>query len=233
MQLNFKDLELDEVLMNSFDYSLATNTMFTLSHGALPTNKDNKKQCVIPPNIILHQYTLPLQPLHTTQVDSISNFLIKNKNTYKNYSNTFYRVNKAGDINVQRIVERVMCPGSKTTNLELSFDQTVNSFTMGISCDFKKPVQLGVSSQPVMCTLEQMLNKISNTYPDSLIHLHQLSCRIGDIDSLDYESRLHETELMTYHMSEQQNTNENYWVFDKEAEATMFSDKLNMMEVDG
>jgi hypothetical protein len=225
--IQFSDLELDEVVVG-FNEHVTTNHILTLSHGQLPTLQINKKQCIIPKNIILHQYTFPCQTLHPTQVDSISNFL--EKNSYTKYSKTFYTVNKNGEIRDQKIVSRTMHPGQKTTNLELLFDQTVKNFTMGLSCNFNNPVQLGLETRPVTCTLEQMMNKISTTFPFSFIHLHQLSCRNGNINSLDDESRDYENKLHYEYMFEE--TFGNYWVFNTEHEAYTFSKQLNInMEI--
>lgn len=221
----FNNLDLDEVVVG-FNEHVTTNIFMTLSHGGLPVHEYNKKQCVIPKNIILHQYTLSCQNLHELQVDSISNFL--EKNPYKKYAKTFYTVNKAGDIQSQNIISRSMRPGQKTTNLELTFDQTVSNFTMGISCNFNKPVQLGSGYWPVISTLEELMNKISSTYPKSFIHLHQLSCRTGDIETLDEESRLYETNLQSRYMFEK--PSDSYWIFNTEKEASVFSNELSKME---
>lgn len=221
----FRDLELDEVVVGFNDH-VTTNNIMTLSHGRLPTQDYNKKQCVIPRNIMLHQYTLPCQNLHPVQVDSIANFL--EEHTYKKYKKTFYTVNEQGDISTHKIISRTMRPGQKTTNLELLFDQTVSKFTMGISCNFNEPVQLGSVTCPINTTLEEVMNKISTTYPDSFIHLHQLSCRVGDIASLDDESRVYEEKLQSQYMFEE--TSDNCWVFDTEDEACVFSNEINNMD---
>jgi hypothetical protein len=217
----FRELDLDEVVVG-FNEHVTTNIFMILSHGRLPFFDHNKKQCVVPRNIILHQYTLPSQQLHPVEVDSISNFI--DKNPYKKYAKTFYTVNKRGEINNQKIISRTMRPGQKTTNLELIFDQTVTKFTMGISCNLKKPTQLGGVSCPVISTLEDLMNKISSTYPDSFIHLHQLSCRVGDINSLDKDSIIYENNLKTQYMFEE--PGEPYWIFDTENEAEFFSNKM-------
>jgi len=227
--ISFRDLDLDEVVVG-FDDNVTTNNIVTLSHGCIPVIDHNKKQCVIPSNIMLHQYTLPRQPLYPSNVEEISKFLEYYSYT-KNFEKTFYTVDNNGNVKTQRIVERVIRPGQKTTNLELVFDQTVENYKMGICCNEHTPVQLGTVSRPVICTLEEMMNKISSTYSDSYIHLYQLSCRIGDISSLDYESRLYEEDLISEYMLDEKTSDSNCWVFNNEQEARMFSRGKNQMEL--
>ena len=221
-KISFFDLELDEVVVG-FDDNVTTNNIITLSHGCFPVTDYNKKQCVVPANIILHQYTLPRQNLNSTHVEEISKFIDEHSYT-KKFEKTFYTVDDDIDVKTQRIIERVIEPGQKTTNLEITFDQSVKNYKMGISCNEHPPVQLGTVTLPIVCTLEEMMNKISSTYADSFIHFYQLSCRNGNIKSLDLESQAYEEDLMMEYMFEEP-SNSDYWVFNNEHEAHVFKKK--------